>query len=172
MDKREAINVLWGIRNVPARAALRLALSERDRGLQLHAAAALLAADDVTALPIASEALLQTARLPDDVLLNLRGAISRGLSDAAAVPSLGGLLDAPDPATRRAAVSALGHTKSTAAVAHLSRSLDDKDADVRLATVRALAEITGQKEFAPSDAAFRADEERYLGHWRNWLSRR
>jgi HEAT repeat protein len=172
-DKREAINALWGAQNAYALAALRAALAEPDRELQLHAAGALLAANDVMALPIATEALLQTgAPLPDDVALTLRGAISRGLTAEAAVPSLGRLLTAKDPATRRAAATALGHTKSPAALAHLARSLDDTDTDVRLAAVWALADLSGHHDYAPSGAAFRADEERFLRYWKHWIVRR
>ena len=117
MDKREAISALWGVKSASARGALRFALSERDPTLQLNAAAALLAANDVSALPMATDALLQTRQsLPPDVLLNLRGAISRGVTSETAIPALARLLRATDPGTRRAAALALGRTSSEAAL--------------------------------------------------------
>ena len=126
MDKREAISALWGVKSASARGALRFALSERDPTLQLNAAAALLAANDVSALPMATDALLQARQtLPPDVLLNLRGAISRGVTAETAIPALARLLRATDPGTRRAAALALGRTSSEAALAHLSLALED-----------------------------------------------
>ena len=172
-DKREAINVLWGAVNTPARAALRLALREADASLRLNAAAGLLAANDLSALPIATEVLLKNdPTVPDDIVLNLRGAISRGVTAKEAIPDLARLEAARDPATRRAAVTALGRTSAAEAIRHVGDALDDQDFQVRLAAVRALADLTAQKERAPSTEAFRADERRWVGYWKDWLGRR
>ena len=173
MDKREAISALWGVKSASARGALQFALSERDPTLQLNAAAALLAANDVSALPMATEALLQARQsLPPEVLPNLRAAISRGLTAEAAIPALARLLQANDPGTRRAAALALGRTNSEAAMAHLGRALEDPDFEVRLAAARGLAEVTGQREHIMSADAFRADEQRFVTYWKHWMARR
>ena len=73
---------------------------------------------------------------------------------------------------RRAATSALGHTKSSAAIAALGRALYDVDFDVRLNAARGLAGITQEAEWSPSPYAFRASEEPYLTHWKDWVGRR
>lgn len=161
------------MKNPASISGLRTALRETDRTIQLNAAAALLAADDVSALPIAEAALLQPEPgLRADLLLNLRGGISRGLTAEAAIPALARLLGARDPETRRTATSALGHTKSSAALIPLGRALDDADFDVRLNAVRALAEVTDQQESIVSSDRFRSDEARYVKYWKDWLARR
>jgi hypothetical protein len=166
-QKREAIDVLRGMKSTVAISGLRSALQEGDRITQLNAAAALLASDDVSALPVAEAALLRPEPgLPPEILLNLRGGISRGLKAEAAVPALARLLGASDPETRRAAATALGHTKSSSALRPLARALDDAEFEVRLNAVRGLAEISGQTEWLPSGDAFRADEERYVRYWK------
>jgi hypothetical protein len=172
-DKREALFALRGAKNAVALAGLRSALSDGDRTVQLTAAAALLAANDVAGLPLATEALLETpSSLPGDVALNLRGAISHDLSTDAAVPALTQLFNATDATTRRAAVSALGRTQSPVAIASLARALDDSDFDVRLNAARACAEVTGQENLRPSEEAFRGDEHRFIGYWKSWFMQR
>lgn len=171
-QKREAITVLRGVNSPISISGLKSALQESDRGIQLNAAAALLASGDVSALPIAEAALLRPEPgLPPEILLNLRGGISRGLRAEAAVPALARLLRANDSETRRAAASALGHTKSSSAVGPLARALEDADFEVRLYAVQGLAEVTGQKELTPSWDAFRSDEDRYVKHWKEWVAR-
>lgn len=76
--------------------------------------------------------------MPPDILLNVRGAISRGIAAEAAIPALARPLDASDPATRRAAAIALGQTKSDAAIPYLGRALNDPTFDVRISAVRRL----------------------------------
>jgi HEAT repeats len=173
MEKREAISALWGVQNTAARAALRVALSEREPALRLHAAGALIAANDVSGLPMATDALLLTGQaVPPDVLLNLRGAIARGMTDPAAIPSLARLLASKEDATRRAAAAALGRTNSPSAIAVLARALDDSDFDVRLSAARGLAELTGQRERRMSDAAFRDNEQQFIAYWKDWVAKR
>jgi HEAT repeat protein len=171
--KREAIDTLLGITHPVAIGALKSGLQLPDRGAQLHAAAALLMIGDLTPMPIAEAALLKPdQRTTPEALMNLRSAISRGITSDAAIPSLRRLLASSAPDTRRAAAAALGRTKSPAAAAALARALDDDDPQVRLAGVRAFGELTGDKAMVPSDAAFREDEGRYLGYWKAWVARR
>jgi HEAT repeat protein len=171
--KREAINTLWGVKNPLAASGLRSMLQEGVRTLQLPAAAALLAAGDSSALPIAEAELLRPdPSLSFEVLPNLRGALSRGIMPEAAIPALARLLSQGDTDTRRAASLALRRTRLTSALGPLASALDDADVQVELNVVMGLAEITGQAEWGPSMPAFLADKERYLGHWKDWMRNR
>src|SRR5258706_8867159 len=130
--RREAIFVLSDTGGPVAVSALRAGLQDGDQSLRLSAAAALLLLGDVSALPAAEKALLHpNPSLSPEILLNLRGGISIGLKDKAAVPGLARLLNAGDTETRRAAVEALRNTNSPSAIAALSKALKDADTDVR-----------------------------------------
>jgi hypothetical protein len=166
--RREAIHVLWGIAGPVPGAAFRSALRNADPVVHLTAAAALLAVNDVTAVPIAEEALLRPyVDSQSELLHNLRVAISQGLRDPVAAPALGRLLSA-DVETRRAASSALRRMRSESALKFLVSALDDPDMRVGHNAVMGFAETTGQTEWGPSIPAFQADQERYRQHWRDW----
>jgi hypothetical protein len=172
-ERREAIDAMRGATVTNIRIPLTSALTDREPAVRLNAAAALLAVNDLTGLPLAVDALLRTdAALPDDVLLNLRAAISRGVSGDEAVPALRRLTQAGNPATRRAAATALGRIDSPPSVAILVRTLDDEDFDVRLSAARGLAQVTGQPNRTPSAEAFRADEQRIVRYWKEWAGQR
>lgn len=169
-SKREAIQVLWDIKSPVSVSALRPTLQETDPSLRLSAAAALLAADEVSALAIAEEALLHGDRsVSSELLHNLRVGLSQGVMNEAAIPALTRLLHAGDTETRRAASAALRNTRSPSAIISLATALDDSDFEVRLYAVIGLAEITGQSEWGPSWDGFAADEGRYLRHWKEWI---
>ena len=170
--RREAIHVLSTAKGSAPRAGLRSALQDPDRVIRLSAAAALLQADDLEGLAVAEVSLLRPELGVDHVLLNnLRAGIALGIKGPAAVPALTRLSASPDAETRRAATRALSRTQSTVATAPLVRALDDGDFEVRLNGARGLAELTGQEEWIPSWDAFRADEARFVAHWKEWAAR-
>jgi HEAT repeat protein len=172
LERRQAIYVMWGATNSIAVAGLRHALTFQSRALQLQAAAALLAGDDVSALPIAVDALLQNdTALPSTEIMNLRGAIARGVASPSAVPEVARLLQAKNPSTRLAAVSALGRVESATSLRHLGRALEDSHFDVRYAASGALADATGQKNRRQSAEGFRANEQLVIQYWKNWISK-
>jgi hypothetical protein len=55
-----------------------------------------------------------------------------------------------------------------ASLCPLATTLDDTDFEVRYYGVTGLAEISGQLEWHPNMEVFRAEEARYLRHWRDW----
>lgn len=168
-QKREAVFVLSRTRNGAATLALRPGLREEDVTLRLSTAAALLERNDTSGLNIAEEALLSpNPNTPQFLLHNLSYAISEGVKDDRAIPTLAKLLHAPSPETRRAAVSALRHTGSRSAISALVEALEDPDIEVRYYGVIGLAEITGQSEWRPNMDEFRSDPKRYLSYWADW----
>ncbi|CAN5617065.1 hypothetical protein BH23ACI1_BH23ACI1_32910 [soil metagenome] len=169
--KREAIAVLWGLRHAASIAMLRAALQDVDRGVRLAAAAGLLAAGDISALPIAEHELTRRRSAEPEIIHNLRVAIAEGVDDEAAIPALIRLLST-DVATRRAAVSALRRTKSPAAAPGLGRGLDDIDIEIRYLAVVGLAEILDEPAWRPNMDAFRSKEIAYLTYWRTRVAGR
>jgi len=177
-QKREAIDTLWGVNNALATSGLRSMLQQGARtvqlhAIQLHAAAALLAVGDISALPIAEEELLRPdASLPPEALPNLRGGLSRGIMADEAIPALARLLRQGDTETKRAAALALRRTHSPAALRPLADALNDADVEVTHNALMGFAETTGQPEWGPSMPTFLADRERYLAHWKDWMRNR
>jgi hypothetical protein len=170
--KRQAIFALRDINTTAVVPALMIGFTDTNESVRLTAAAGLLAAGNVSALPTAEEAFLRPDLSRSAEVLNLRAAIANGVKDPAAVPALVRLLSGGDTEMRRATTSALGHTKSPTAIAALGRALYDVDFDVRLNAARGLAGITQQAEWSPSPYGFRANEEPYLAHWKDWVARR
>lgn len=172
-EKRESIFVLSQVKNPLAVTGLRVALADPAESVRLQAAAALLLANDTTGLSIAEAALQNDNGATNQTeLFNLRAAISTGLSDATAVPTLIRLLHSDNVETRRAAARALARTNTPLAVEPLGTALDDPDQQVRLSAVRGLARITGQRTHLPSDGAFQANEGVYIQYWKAWLKKR
>ncbi|HXE90324.1 MAG TPA: HEAT repeat domain-containing protein [Terriglobales bacterium] len=97
-------------------------------------------------------------------------AIGSWVKDRRAVPAMVRLLSSKDPATRVAASQALWHIADPSSTTALLRLLQDPSRDVRYYAVRALAEITGQKQWGPSIPEFAENEGRYLQHWKQWAN--
>jgi HEAT repeat protein len=168
-QKQEAVFALSRTRAEVATQVLRSGMDQADSALQLAIASALLERNDISALPKVEPLLLSpTSMIPPYLLHNLNYAISEGVKDEAAVPSLARLLGAPHAETRRAAASALRHTGSRAAIPALLSGLNDSDLQVRYYCAVGLAEITGQREWRPNMDDFLSQEKRYLNHWREW----
>jgi hypothetical protein len=166
---REAIHALWGVTNPGVLTSIAQSLDHPNREIQLTAAAALLAANDLRGLSAAEIALSETQAEADEHLLhNLRVAISEGVADSEAVPSLSRLLTHGDDATRSAVVSSLSRIADRSVIPELLRSLDDRDFEVRLNAVRGLAERSGRMELVPSWDAFLEQESTYTQPLRRW----
>lgn len=168
-QKREALYVLQTIRIPAATEILERVLDDKNVELRLIADAALLERNNLGGLQIAEVALTnRPPQLPNYLFHNLNYAIAQGVRDQRSVPVLNRLLQVSDVETRRAAASALWHIASHSAVPGLVRALNDQDFEVRYYAVIGLAEITGQLDWHPNEEIFRAEEVKYLQHWRQW----
>ncbi len=168
--KLEAIHALGTIDTESATAALTATLSDQDDLLRLTGAAMLLKRDDLRALNVAAPYLLK-AGLSENLLQNLTSSIYLGVKNPDAVPILGRLQASPSVKVRRAVTFALRNTSSPDAIPPLLKALEDSDAEVRYYAAVGMAEITGQNEWRPSEEEFKADEQRYIRHWREWFAR-
>jgi hypothetical protein len=169
-QKQMALYALSTIRTPVSTELLRKAVEQQDSELRLNAAGFLLQRDDLSGLGIAEHALEHPQGLPWPTLHNLDYAIGEGVKNKDAVPALSRLAQVQDLETRRAAASALRHTRSRSALGPLANLLDDNDLQVRHDAVMGLAEITGDLEWGPNLDLFRSQEQQYLKHWRDWAS--
>jgi hypothetical protein len=171
--KREAVHVLRQIdgRGATAVAAYRTVLQEKDESLRLTAAAALVAAGDVRALSIAESVLLNpTQKVPPELMLGLRVAISQDLNvQPSMIAAMSRLLLQGDAPTRQAASRALRRAHSPETLPLLVRALDDPDVEVAFNGVMGFVEATGERELGPSLPAFIEDREQYVSYWKQWV---
>jgi hypothetical protein len=168
-DQIEAIGALAMLTSPEIVSPLRYALNRTDVSVRLSAAAALLQHNDMAALEPAEVAIRSSGlEIPSYLRHNLLYAISEGVRDERAIPTLSRLFSLRDDETRRAVVTALRHTGSRVAIGTFLVALDDPDFAVRYYAVVALAEITGQTEWRPLMEDFKANEQHYLAHWREW----
>ena len=172
-ERREAVFALSRTTSPAAIRALRRVPEVKNVTLRLSVAAALLEHNDISTLQVAEDTLLKPdPTLSPDLLHNLTYAISVGVKDEQAVPSLTRLLHASTIETRRAAGSALMHVGSSSCIDPLLSVLSDSDLEVRYYSVVGLAEITGQTDWRPNMDDFASDQQRYLNHWRDWSRNR
>lgn len=172
-QKRQAVFALTRTKNSAAIRALSRVAEAKDSTFRLYVVAALLEHNDISTLQFAEDTLLKSdPTLPSDLLHGLYYAISVGVKDERAVPSLARLLHGGNVEIRRAAASALMHTGSTSSVEPLLSSLNDLDFEVRYYSVVGLAEITGQTEWRPNMDDFKSDERKYVNHWHDWSKSR
>jgi HEAT repeats len=167
-NKTEA---LWALRHTKSPSALRwlrIGFNDGDEIVRFTAAAGLLAAGDLTPLPMAERALLTgVPAVPRMLLLNLPPAIRDGIKDPAAIPSLTRLYQSVDVETRRAVVSALVHTNSPQAYAALVKALGDPDWEVKYIVVKGLSLVTAEQPIMSVDA-FKARMDSSIAFWTNW----
>jgi HEAT repeat protein len=166
----EAIYDLWNIHDAGVIAPLRVAFASSDSRVKLNAAVGLLMEDDVTALPFAVDMLLNP--VVSDDLSNLNVAIRDGVKHEAAIPFLRRLLGHSDLDIGRAAISALGHTRSPLAFPELVATLDDLDPSIQHAAAQSLARATDRSDLIASEDGFRANRDRYRAFWKAWLAAR
>lgn len=89
-----------------------------------------------------------------------------------AVSGLQPLLSSPEDDIREAAVEALWHMGTEAAVPALARMLWDPHEMVRFYAVRGLADIANEYGWGgPSEGEFQEHEQKYLTHWREWAEK-
>lgn len=168
-DKEVAVWTLRTVNNTRSTEALRRAVSTEEGTIKLNAVAALLARNDLAALPIAEQVLdAPLGSVRDDVYQNLASAIEVGVSNPQAIPVLIDLLRNQHVRVRRAAAFALHNTKSQLAIKGLVAALSDSDVEVRYYAVIGLAEITDHNDWRPLEEQFRSDEAKYLTYWKNW----
>jgi HEAT repeat protein len=88
-----------------------------------------------------------------------------------ALVSLDRLARATEPTTRRAAVEAMSHTVSSAAIPPLARALTDEDTDVQYWAVVGLRKATGQGG-GMSREYFGAQRRALVAYWTTWARAR
>lgn len=172
--KWEAVFWLGDTNGEAATEALRNASSSQDAAVRLRAIAKLLLRNDISTIDIAVDALLRPRKdldYADEIQQNLLLAITNRVADPKATPSLIRLMQSGDVLVRRASISALIRTRSPEAIPTLAKALGDKDSEVRFNAVVALAVITQQPEWKPDQDRFRANEQRFLAHWKEWVKR-
>lgn len=153
-------------------AVLKSTLQDADETVRLSGAAALLLADDVTALGVAEQELLRPNPNLAQYAIGLRFGIAQGLSTPVAIPTLVRLLQEGDDETKRAACSALGRTHSPLAIRPLVTALDDPNIDVQYSAVVGLSNASGLTNRRPSRPAFAMNPERYVEFWKDWAKNR
>ncbi len=172
-EKATALYMLSRSRSPASTKVLRDTLKVKDVILRTRSAGFLMERNDLAGLRTAVDALLgEFGALPDDAAHNVKYAIAEGVRDPKAVPVLRELITSGDPETRKAAASALWHVHSQEAIPSLVSLLDDSDFEVRYYSVVGLAEVTAQTEWRPNMDKFRADQAKYLQHWRDWYKNR
>jgi len=167
------LTAIWDLRDVSTPHAiegLHASLRDRDRTVQLEAAAGLLKINDIEGLPLAEDALLRKSSADSMSFNNVKWAL-REVKDPRAIPALARIMKRGDAETRREATEALGKTKSRNALQPLGEALNDEDHEVRLNAVRSLANVTGNTQFLLSDEAFVEREARIIAEWKARLAR-
>jgi len=170
-EKREAINSLGTSLDPRATVALRQALSDPAKDIQLEAISRLAQRGDATSLSSAADTLIAPPQnLPEFTLQSLRVGIREGARTEAFVPRLAELLNAKENETREAAAEALRHIGSQSSREPLVRALSDSDQWVRYQAVVGLATMVGDHDYLPNIPDFRKDELKYTTHWKQWAS--
>jgi hypothetical protein len=171
-QKTTTIFILSRSKSAGATAALHEASEDPLREVQLTAAGALLERNDTSGLEAVKEALLHPQSISYVMSHNLIYAISEGLTDTKAIPALTQLVSSTNPEVRRAVASSLMHMESPDAIEPLKSLLDDSDFEARYYAVVGLAQATNQSVWHPDMEGFRANQAKYLEHWRNWTPTR
>lgn len=167
-DNIRALDALGNLQTDVSKQVLRQAFNNSSGNLRLTIAGMLIAHNDITGLAAVVSALLHPAGLPQNLVLNLAGALS-GLKDPRAVPGLSTLAAMKNKDdVHRFAAAALRQTGSPAAIAPLSQLLDDPDLLTRYYSVVGLGEITAQDAWTPAFDEFQQNQKHYLSHWRAW----
>lgn len=155
---------------------LRGAMAVQPPPLDRLAAAFLLAQGDTSGFYLLKDDYMRSGVLRAGwVDLSLVTAL-KGFSGPDSVPILVGLMGSQVPGVRRGATDALGRFRGREAEAALLGGLENPDPEVRWLSVRGLAEMAGKdapdKSRPPSKEGFFANEQCYVGLWRNWAESR
>ena len=170
----ETYPILWlelTKNNVAVNMALRSVLAHPDIKLRLDAARALMYRGDFSGLGVIKSAFLPaTQELPNNLDVTVPSAISFNLHDSKYIPDMEQLLASSVP-MRRAAAEALSKMDSLTAASGLRKALGDADVEVRYYGAVGLAHVTGEeKAWRPSREQFKADENKYISHWKERLA--
>lgn len=166
-SKGQVLEALGRLHTERAAQVLGQALGNAAGDLRLHIARVLVARNEIAGFAAVEEALLHPSTLSKLELLNLAASLG-GLRDSRTVPGLTMLAESTDPTVRRYAAKALRQSGSSAAVAPLTKLLNDSDFNTRYEAVAGLGEITGQDEWTPAVEEFKQHEYRYVTYWRQW----
>jgi len=88
------------------------------------------------------------------------------------VPELVRLLGRGGTETRRSAPGALAEIGDKSSIPALTVASYDDDRLVRYYAVSGLANITEENDWGPSLPLYEENEQRFLGHWREWVKKR
>lgn len=166
-DRAEAAFRLRNVRTDAVTAALKTAVTDSSLQVQAIALSGLLARGDTSVLP-AAVAVIASRNTPQDVRRNIASGIYEGVRSTEAVPLLATLLVVPDDQVREAAAMALRRCHCSEAIPSLIKTLDNPNRKARYLAVVALAEFTGENDWRPLEADFKADEQKYLRFWKEW----
>jgi phage tail sheath protein FI len=166
--RTRAIAALGSINSAEATTVMKSAAESPDLVVRSAALTALLRQHDTSRFDEVASILMNPA-IPERARGPLADAVD-GTGDPKTVPALEHLLDSQDAYVRRAAASALRNTHSQASIGGLGKAIEDSDSWVRYQGVVGLGEITRQDEWTPATDIFAADEQKFLTHWREWLS--
>lgn len=168
-QRLSAVRVLATAKEPAAAMRLRELLISGPLNLRVAVAAALLRRNDLFGLDVVTRALLQKPpNVSESVLEDAVAAVRLGVSNRQAIPQLEQLLASGDPDVRRASTAGLMRTNSLEAIKPLLSELEDSDFETRYFAAVALADITDQPQWRPTIDQFRADENKYLHHWKEW----
>ncbi len=171
-DQAVVIRALGRAQTSVSTEALLRASQNTNRLVRISSMVELLQRDDTRVMTAAVDILSHPGDVPDYLIENLASGIAIGVRKPDAIPLLGKLLTLQDVRVRRAAATALGNTQTFPATPKLALALDDPDFRVRFYAVIGFAEITRQTKWHPSEDEFREHEQKYLAHWKEWVSAR
>lgn len=173
-EKREILRVDYSLpSNEKTIAALRKWLSaSSDRGLTETIQGELVRFGDLSQLPDVVNLLSKDLATQNGRVWFLY-VIREYVKDPRAIPAINPLLGSTDDVVREAAVEALWHINSPAAVPFLLKKLEDPDEMVQFYAVRGLADIANEYGWGgPSEAEFHEHAQKYLAHWEEWAKER
>jgi hypothetical protein len=171
-QKSEILRVDYALpTNSEAVAAFKRGLSEAgDTELEQRLEGELIRMGDISVLPRVVQTLLAGLAAQNQKVWLLY-VIAYDLKDSRSVPMLQPLLRSDDNSLKEAAARALWDIASPATLPSLARALEDPDERVRFYAVRGCADIANEPGWGgPGEAEFHEHQEKYLKHWKAWVS--
>lgn len=173
VERRQAVDTLAMIRTKRATAALAFAaIDDTIEDIRLVALAALLRRNEITLLDRAEEILRSVPPGEQPYPVAGLAVALQSIKDPKAIPVLAALASAPNEHVRENSVAALSQIGTQDAVEPLLKALNDKNQEVRFYAASGLAQVTGQTDWWVGPETYKAKEEYYLTHWREWAKSR
>ena len=172
-DRVTAINALRTMQLASVTDTLKeVFASAKPDPVKATAAQGLLLRNDVTPLPEVENILMgrKSLEIPNYMLRNLSAAIETSLKNEQAIPELENLVTSPDADVSRAAATALRNTGSKKSLKGLARALSSPNLETRYLGVIGLGEINADNEWRPLWDDFRNTPDKYVDHWRAWVT--